>query len=68
VSGAAPDVAATIGEVLHDLTWIAGRLPVMGPDEAIVTARILDRLSTECAEAAAGLRSSAPEGQVPGDA
>jgi hypothetical protein len=48
----------TIGGVLTDLTEVAERLPVR-PDRAEDTARILDRLSEELAEAARMIRVTA---------
>lgn len=51
--------AATIGGVLTDLVEVAGRLPVPA-DQIEHTARILDRLAEELAEAAALLRQTAP--------
>ena len=48
----------TIGGVLTDLVELAERLPVP-PHQAEATARILDRLSQELAEAAAWVRGSA---------
>jgi hypothetical protein len=58
---ASPEVAAveTVGGVLTDLVEVAERLPVP-PGQAGATARILDRLSEEIAEAAAMLRGAAP--------
>jgi hypothetical protein len=58
---ASHEVAAveTVGGVLTDLVEVAERLPVP-PGQADATARILDRLSEEIAEAAAMLRGAAP--------
>jgi hypothetical protein len=52
-----PEVTAvqTVAGVLTDLVEIAERLPVH-PDQTEHTARILDRLAEELAEAAAMLR------------
>jgi hypothetical protein len=47
----------TVGGVLMDLTEVAERLPVR-PDQIEKTARILDRLSEEIAEAAQMLRAA----------
>ena len=53
------EATETIGGVLIDLVEIAERMPVR-PDQAAATARILDRLSEEIAEAAAMLRTAKP--------
>jgi hypothetical protein len=57
VRTAAVEAAETIGGVLTDLVEVAERFPVR-PDQAEATARILDRLSEELAEAAAMLRTA----------
>jgi hypothetical protein len=61
VPPANPAVTATqtIGGVLTDLVEVAERLPVP-PAEIEHTARILDRLSEELAEAAGMLRQVTP--------
>jgi hypothetical protein len=49
----------TLSGVLTDLVEVAERLPAP-PDQAEATARILDRLSEEVAEAAAYMRGRTP--------
>jgi hypothetical protein len=51
----------TLSGVLTDLVELAGRLPAP-PDQVEPTARILDRLAEEIAEAAAFLRGHTPDG------
>jgi hypothetical protein len=68
MNGTTADVAVTISEILRDLAGIAGRLPYMTADEALTCAGILDRLSAELSEAAAGLQTltgTAPGGGPP---
>jgi hypothetical protein len=59
VRTAAVEATETIGGVLTDLVEVAERMPVR-PDQAEGTARILERLSEELAEAAAMLRTVNP--------
>jgi hypothetical protein len=57
VRTAAVESTETIGGVLTDLVEAAERMPVL-PGQAEATARILERLSEELAEAAAMLRQT----------
>lgn len=55
----ASEAAETLKGVLVDMTEVVSCLPDVAPGEAEATARILDRLSEETAEAAALVRRSA---------
>jgi hypothetical protein len=59
--GAQVAAIQTLSGVLTDLVELAGRLPAPA-SQVEATARILDRLSEELAEAAALLRGRTPSG------
>jgi hypothetical protein len=52
------EAVVTAGGVLTDLAEVAGRLPGLAVHEAEATARILDRLAEETAEAAGLVRAA----------
>jgi hypothetical protein len=63
--GAQVRAVETVGGVLTDLVELAERLPVP-PEQAEATARILDRLAEEIAEAAGLVRAAVQDGPTDG--